>query len=1210
MKRVLTAVVVVVVGVRATAAANRYAPLPPAIAAIEVAPADAERATAAMAALERALRAGRDLSAAEPDARGRAIRAARQALVGLGDAGLVAASRRLEAGEVPPGLVAELLPVIGVAENPAADDVLRLAAGEPNAAERMLAADGLAWGRTHAAVDALVHLAEDPVPGVRSAAERALFAIDTPRAAEARAALPPETTTEAAARRLHGHAARGDTAESLVDLARASWEHGRSPSERLEAAALLVTGRFRVPLDLLLSMVRELGTDPVGATASRLALGAPRFGYDPLLERRIAIQAAWLVRAHPDASDALRTEMLGRLVDWLARPADVDPFDPRPAPEVVLRMVLPDFGASIVEPTVARLVDGRFHDPQEGVFLLTEALPPDGAATALGRVLDATPPAAEPVRVAAVEGLERIGRVGDEALALRLTAASQPDGLKRRTARALYAEPKPFALDLLGRWLGGDDPVLRETAIETLERRPGIEARRLLAAHLFTDPLHYYQRLHHLVEPADDLAFDVLTRALASPQLGLREAALAALRTVPALWTPHGRALVLGYEPRAEGREARTLELEEWLTARFVLARDTVIPYLRAAWPELVRLAWADRPVRSLQSFRGPDADADVVDLVLEKVGWDGARFNADKDMLIAATTALAGRTGHEDEELDRVWRALLEQDDLDVAMSAVRSLAFPGRGDLTAPLLGVLARVRGDTNESSGVSDVQSVLDALEFQPEPPVESALVALLLDPHVEPSLRTEAGQRLVGRVSEKGRETLVAWLLDKDAPSADLGVQRVVARAVGTGSGPTVPTRFVKALEAGVESWLGDPAHLDPDALYEPDDAPRAALLTRVVAFSGDDDAIARAAALLFRPGFAVYAWRTVDRGSATLAPADASAATAYGPEVNARRHRGERAYSVFPDEAIGILNALAVVPDDRLDAAVARAIGDGSDLVSFPDLYLDVAVAVLHDLKEGDHPKTAARLEALAWRLAPVGGAADFGLAYESAGRNVESGRFAEAAADEARAVGILARRDYDDDRGWPWRREHARLVAMRAAADAAAGRIDDARRGFDAARALSPYDPAVLGTIADLLARLRLDLDVALADALRATTLERRMNRLGEASTENGWVLARVRLARGEVREAADLLDVLHQKNRTDARTASGIELDYARALARSGYESDAAAALTRALVENPALAENAAGCEAFATWRTDGRLKRITDAAQREREARSIDD
>ncbi|MFV1959650.1 MAG: HEAT repeat domain-containing protein, partial [Planctomycetota bacterium] len=701
---------------------------------------------------------------------------------------------------------------------PAADVLLARAATEPRAGLRMLAAEGLGRGRTEKALETLDALARDPVPGVRAAALRSLFALDTPAAITVRQALPRDARSDLNARRLRWHRLRGRASPALLPLALDSWRRGRSPEERTAAAQLLVSGALAPPLEVVRQVLEETGSDPDGAARVRRALGVPMAGYDAVEMRKTAIMAAWVLLFHPDAQDdeALRSSTLDRAVGWLASPVSTDPYDRRPIPETVLRMVLPDFGESIARPTMARVVAGSFRDPQDGVFLLTEALPPADAAEHLRALLDpdASPRPSESVRIAAAGALADLGFIGDEALTRRLLAPEEGPVIRRAVLSALTRERGAWAVPLLGEVMREGKSSFADQAVTLLESRDDPEARRLLIDHLFAMARHPYQRLEHLVAPGDDVSFEVLRRALENDRVLLRLAALSLFPRVDALRSARGLSLLHAYAPRARDPNARTEEYQQILYALFATAPAEGIPYARTHWNEFEKLGWAPVAMRSLQNLKAPEVVPALVDFVLERVGWDGHRATAGARLLREAAVALAGRRGTRDEELDDFWRFLLGRDGERVAFAAVHSLAYPGRGDLVDGLRPLLEGL--DPSDPEEASDAAAVLDALAFQPWPRVEPILLPIVFDAQAVPSLRRQAARLMIGRVSPSVRLHLLDWLTDTQAVKRDPCVARVVARVVGEGGGAGVANRLERVLEERFLDHFAGGAHLDPN----------------------------------------------------------------------------------------------------------------------------------------------------------------------------------------------------------------------------------------------------------------------------------------------------------------------------------------------------------------------------------------------------------
>ncbi len=1215
--RVVFAILLLTVGAAAGGdlRANEAGPinLPPALAAIDIPP-RVEQALADLLA--------RADASDDPDA----LRVARTRLVQAEDAGLAAVARLLATEAPSPRALPHLLHVVAVSAHPAVDTILAHVATDARVGLRILAADGLGAGRTAAAVDVLGRLARDPVPGVRAAALRALFALDEPDAVRIRQALPADARPDLHARRLAWHRQRGRASAALHDLARDAWRNGRTPEERLQGAMLLCSGRLGPRLDDAQRIVVEMGTDAVGAGLTRLALGVPRVGYDPLVMRKTAIMAAWAVLTHPDADEATRRQAIDRAVGWLARPVRLDPFDKRPIPETVLRMVLPDFGEAIVDSVRRRLHAGTFYDPQDGVFLLTEALDPELAAKELRALVDPdrVPPLSRGVRVAAASGLGLLGRIGDEALARRLLDPDETPVIRRDAVSALKKEEGAWAIPLLGELIREESSGLVDHAITVLESRPDEDARRLLIDHLFTPGASPYVRMQHVVEPADELAYQVLERALVHDEPSLRLEALGRLHRDASLHTERGRSLVRAFEPRETDRKRRTHELERHLYAYYGALPDEAVAHARSTWPEYERLGWSPIAMRSLQNLKAPSATPALVDFVLERVGWDGTKSDAEAPLLSAAASALEGRRGARDEELDRFWRYLLEHENGNLVEAAVTGLDHPGRGELHDALLSLLADL--DPANPADSMRASAILDALEHQPVERFASILLDLILDPHADPALRRHAGRLLIGHTPPAVRKTLLAWLTHEDAGQEEPLVQSVVARIVGSGGGAEVATAAFAALEAALLERFAEERRLESDAdadvaleqhvanerNLEPDAEPdvflglHVAALARAIAFTEHEETIARVAALLFLPRFAQFARSSVARQGDRCGPVDASAAARVGPTVNTLWHRAGGHYGPLPTEVWLVLNSLKVVPDEVLARSLRAAIENAkasNALALFPDVYFDRIAAHLHDKPTGDLTESAALIENLAWLAPPVAGAVDFGMARAQRDLAIEEHRFPDAAAAQQRALAILSRRAYDDEPGWNWKRERGIGVALAAARAAAEGRADDARRLFDEARQLSPYDPSILSSSAALHARTHFDLDQGLDDAMRALTLEKRRSPLAEASIPTGAALARVLLEREELADAVRIYARLSERVRRLDYLGGRLPLRWAEASASLGRLDEAAAALEEALRLEPTLETEARASPRLAALRERGRLEAIIDKMKLER-------
>ncbi|MHC5011804.1 MAG: HEAT repeat domain-containing protein, partial [Planctomycetota bacterium] len=348
---------VLVLGGRPVAASPAtYGPVPEDLAAVRGTPSDEALAVRAMKDAEAAAKEG--------DAPG--IREARALLVLLDAVALRHVAARLAAGDVPEDLLPHLLKTVAVSAHPAADTLLARAAQEVRADLRMIAAEGLGWGRTPESVPVLTKLASDPVPGVRIAALRSLFALESEPAVEARMGLARDPRADLHARRLRWHRLRGDHRPALLPVALAGFHGGRSAEERRQAAALLTMPGLGASVEILEAIVLEMGTDPVGAALRRIGRGVTRRGYDPVAMREVAIAAAWVGSLHPDVDAATRARLIDRAVGWVARPVSMDAQEKRTPPEFALKMLLPDLGVALREPILRRLARGGFSDPGQG----------------------------------------------------------------------------------------------------------------------------------------------------------------------------------------------------------------------------------------------------------------------------------------------------------------------------------------------------------------------------------------------------------------------------------------------------------------------------------------------------------------------------------------------------------------------------------------------------------------------------------------------------------------------------------------------------------------------------------------------------------------------------------------------------------------------------------------------------------------------------
>lgn len=1185
---------VLFLGAPATAGEGAYGPVPEGLAAVEGPAADEALAAGALEALERITTAGGD-----PDE----LLDARALLVLLGDTGLKHVAERLAEGDVGALLLPHLLHVVAAAQHPAADVLLGRAATEDRSHLRMMVAEGLGRGRTGDAPALLDRLARDEVPGVRAAALRALFALESETAVAVRQALPVDERSDLHARRLRWHRLRGCATAGLRPMTLDAWRHGITPDVRLEAAHLLILAQLAPPLAVLERIVAETGTDALGAAASRLAFGVPRRGYDPLKMRTVAILAAWHAFHHAEADDAVRQRMADRMVDWLAQPVRTDPFDKRPIPENILRLILPDLAEAVVEPTLRRLARDGFRDPQDGVILLLETLEANDAAAVLRRLLDPEASASTPtvVRIAAGGGLRTLGRVGDEVLARALLRENEEGAIRRDVVRALAGDDATWAIPLLSELASSDaGEALVHDAVAVLELRTGEEpARSFLIERLFECPDRPEVHMEHLVAPADETAFAVLERALTHRRGSLRRAALRQIHQVPALQGERALALLREYEPRSREAFARTHELQQLLYAWSALAPCEGIRWMRKNWQVFRDLDWDPIAIRTLQNVCAEEAVPAVVDLVLEKVhGGDEATPGR---LLQVATTALEGRTGYRDDDLDTFWRRVLSHPDVPVVWSAVRSLDHPGRGDLTDLLLPLLDGL--DTQNPRDLGRASELLDALEHQPWAKVEPGIERLVLDVDADPPLRRQAAVMLLGRASQATRSRLLTRLTSTGAGTDDPSVLRLVAHVVGTGGDAHVAETCFDVLESLVLEAFDSERELDPDEVQLHETAAHVGALARAIAFTGHAPTIDRVMGLVFEERFARFARHAIACQGRRLGPVDATASARPGPGLLLVWHRRDGVYRPMPWEVSVLLDGVKPAGDEVLAASLQTALETARSsgrLAAFPDLYLDLVLAHVRDRPSGDLVGAAEVVERFTDRAEPVGGATDFGVARSRVERFERSGRYAEATEAQARVVRILSRRAYDDEPNWNWRRERSAVDAWRGAAWAAAGRTEAAERAFAKAVARNPYDAQILQTTARARARTNADPEAALALARRARVLERRVRTLSGPSIPTADTLALVLLRQDRFAEAAAALRPVLARVKTLASMGGRFHLRYAEALAGAGDLEEAAKAILEALALEPTLEDEIRSAPLLAPLAEDGRLEELFREAE----------
>jgi len=1097
-----------------------YAPVPPGIASVVGDERDDALAAMALATLERG-----DTQAA----------LSRALLVLLEDVGLKAAAKRLAQGDVPAHEMAQLLEVVAASEHPDADLLLARAAHEARPLLRMIAADGLGRGRSPRAVPALRTLTRDGVPGVRIAALRSLFAIESPQAVAARIAAPPDAIDELLARRLDWHHRSEDVSPALREIATRAYTTSRSIPLRLAAARYLTLPRVNAPVDTLETIIREMGQGPFFAALVRRGLGVPLEGYDLATMRRIVIAAVLTLLGRPDQPPERRKRWIERAVWWVARPVAMDPYRSDPIPENVLRRRLPDFGAEIVEAVVRRLAAGQFNEPRQGVILLRElgpdlALPPLRAFLAPRKERPPFESHAEAgqrryLRSAAAGALDELGRIGDEALARRLLFGDEERALKIDILHAVGGEDAPWVVPLLAEILHGEDANLRSYAITLLEGRAEPEARTLLVDDLFQRAERPHDRMQPLVQRGDDAAFEVLERALKDERASLRKAALAKFhrRKNRRLMGSRSRALLRSYTPRPRS----TQEIQAYVSALLSVEPVHAVTWVRTQWDALPDDAARRTMLRLLGEARGKKARERAIDLALEKAGP-----KAPRSMLLTAASVFMGPAAEMRDagyewtyrvaDVGSFWQRLLHSEDAALQRDAVAAYTRADAPHPTKRLLVLLDRAlagkalaEDDTTPVGEQGFAQEVIAALAFSPWADVESKLIDIATDPLLDTSTRRFAAQWMMGRLSAAGRQRIIGWLeytkpsRAVEAPAhgsrgfhAPREVQLFLAAAVGEGGGEETAGILFAALKRELFEFyrpevLRRLLEHGPSAVSEWKLRDRAVPLARGISRTRHVPSILAMLDLVFDLRFALYARVCAQRQAEVAHAANASAAASTPSPLAALAHDDGTPYWGMPLALHDILYEVKILDDDVLAAGfthvleVARA--DGR-LAQFPELFMYRVHTNLLEPHTGRKPKTAAVVRRLARKMGPPDSAIHYFLFARGASELARAGRFADAANEQRGAVRILARGSHDDQSDGLWALQRAALDALEGASAKQRGEAERANAFFRQATLRGPNDPNILNTVAWWRAVADAGLEEAEREAVHATTLEARL--------------------------------------------------------------------------------------------------------------------
>lgn len=1071
-----------------------YAPMPADIEAVIVSENDRALAKYALATLER---------------RDPGVETARAQLVLLGDAGLRSVARRLARRSVPPRLLPDLLHVVASSAHRDADILLERAGRERRPFLRMIAADGLGHGRTPRAVPALERLARDEVPGVRIAALRSLFAIESPQARAARAQVPPDQEPDLLAARLRWHRRAEDAWPALLEIATRAYERGDSVALRVAAADLLTLPSLRTPHPLLLDVVRETGTNALAARLFRMGRGLPRNGYDEVEMRGVAIRAALTLLERKDLPADERRRLIARAVWWVARPVEMDSYRKDPIPEDRLRRRLPDLGAEIVEPVVALLEAGRFANPRTGALLLRAV----GAQAALPVLRSLVRPAALPplasraergrqedVRVAAAGAVQEIGRLEDEALARALIFGNDRQSLRIDALRALADDPGAWVVPLLHEVTHLENRELRSWALDILEKRTEPEARRILVADLFERVERPEQRMRPLVGRGDAASFALLERALKDDRSLIRTAALKQFRRAlnPRICGEEGKRLLNGFRPALRSE----YQVQEYIYALLAVDPLSAVRYVRDTWDQFGRDRTRQTSLRQLQETRGKQARRAAIDLALLHAGPE-----QPTTMLLTVSAVLKGYWSYRPKEVAAFWRRLLTSPNASLRWQAIGALHVEGGPDMTDVLLPLLAKARDrkalgdDSDHTEEQALAEAILNALRHQPWETVESVIVDAATDPYAAIPTRTVAAQMLLGRLSDGARERLLRWL--KDTSEAG-GVQLYLAASVGLGASPAQAAALQAMLKKEVLSFYSNErlARLATESLAAIDaGAPRARALAlaRAVAHTAHEPTIVGLLDLVFDLRFARYARTSVQRQRETLVVAGADAAARVPSTIRALAHGDDQRLFGMPGALYEAMSQVKVLEDEKLAAALARVLSaaraDGR-LAHFPRLYLYRLYELLREPTGGRKPRSAEVVYGMLRLYAGVDDAVGYYTEHSRVTDLSMTGRFAEAVPAQRRALRILARRGHGDRNAAAWRLQRARLDALRGGLHASRGEAEHARAAYRRAVLHAPNDSDVLNTVAWQRALADFELGRAEAEALRATTLEARVDK------------------------------------------------------------------------------------------------------------------
>ncbi|MCC7137816.1 MAG: HEAT repeat domain-containing protein [Planctomycetes bacterium] len=1103
----LAAALVPAVGVRADEPGPCYAPVPPTVAAVVGSPEEEALAARAVAAL--------------PDADAETLRRAERELLAAGPSGVRHAVERLAAGGLAAPARLALLDVVAASPLADADRVLAAAADEATPEARAVAARGLSAGRSGLAVEALARLARDPTPAVRAAALRGLFAIPSPAAVATRTALPADPVPAVEALRLRLHRLRGDAGPEVAAHALLALSASPDAAARLEGARLAVACGDDVPEATRLVVMLAFAPDLRTALAARAALRAPLGGYDAEGAALAFVEAlvAWLGR--PTTRGAVRAALTDVAAERLARPVHDGGRTVDGEARELLAMRLGDAGPALVPPIVERLRTGRFEDPADGVRVLL-ALPRDAATAALAWLATSDAPADVVAHVSG--GLRDLGRVGDETTARRLLDPSQPTGVRRDVVLALAGEPGAFALPLLEAALRDDDDDLAGAAKEALLSRGDAPSRAVLDASLLDGRWRRFEAdlLHERVRAADDAAFDLLDRLLARGPVVARVAVFDEMKN-PASRLRGPRALAI--VERAVADPSLGLDATKISSAYTAVDGPRGTAYVRSFWDPRKDPPVPPIMLRNLRVVRAREA----LDLALEVA----AALPDGHPLLSELALVLSEAPAQDPRRTDPFWRRLLTRGTPVLVELALVKLARTEHG----PLSDLLVPILSDRGRDARLR--QEALVACTGEPGQPPAALLWSIASDRTEDEDLRAAAAEALSGRRDAATRERALAWLAERVDEESETVVRVAAVAAAGASTGEAAD--LLQMFDDEVASlYETRPYYRSREDEGRTARRARAAALAGAVVATGDAAAAEALASRLLDPRFAAYSAEARRHGAFGRGRGGGPlAALSDPPEAEILLHQAEANPNATPTPAVpreawAIVRALARRGGDEAPRRVARALAEArasGRLAAFSDLYvvwLALGARTPGAEEDGRPPGTtedgvaSALLSALD-RTYPAAGAEETLAAELATARAATAGAWT-AAADAADAVATLAARTgladlaaarwLDRGRRPPptWLALRARVDLYRAAAAAAAGKLEEARDLRSRALARAPDDAATLRLAASLLLATRTDLAQAERDARRAVELERRRGRTDDDGTT---LVARIEAAR-----------------------------------------------------------------------------------------------